>query len=119
MKSIVFLLVAFLAMLISNCSKSNLPAQGPHAVASVALYYLTRPGFKLTGNKSTETGGMIKSVVWEQYFPRLAFSQKLGSTLDVTTDFITAQQSFTYYFRLTITDDHGISSSSTTSIHIP
>jgi hypothetical protein len=119
MKSIVILLVAFSTMLISNCTKSNLPPQGPHAVASVALYYLTRPGFKLTGNKSTETGGVFKNVVWEQYFPRLDFTQKLGSTLDVTTDFITAQQSFTYYFRLTITDDHGISSSSTTSIHIP
>src|SRR5450631_379127 len=111
MKSIVVLLASFSTILISSCTKSNLSPQGPHAVASVAQSFLRRPGFKLSGNKSTETGGVMKSVVWEQYFPRLEFTQKLGSTLDVTTDFITAQQSFTYYFRLTITDDHGISSS--------
>jgi len=119
MKSIVILPLFCLSLFISDCTKSNLAAPGPHAVASVTLCYLTRPGFKLIGNKSTETGGVIKSVVWEQYFPRLEFTQKLGSTLDVTTDYITAQQTFTYYFRLTIVDDHGLSSSSTTTIHIP
>jgi hypothetical protein len=119
MKAVMFLLVYFSIIFITSCTKSNLTTQGPHAVASVSLTYITRPGFILIGNKSTETGGLIKSVLWEQYFPRLEFTQKLGSTLDVKTDFITAQQSFTYYFRLTITDDHGKSSSSTTSIHIP
>ena len=119
MKAILIFLLFFATIFISSCTKSYLSAKGPHAVASVALTYINRPGFLLIGNKSTETGGKIKTVIWEQYFPRLVYTQKLGSTLDVATDFITAQQSFTYYFRLTITDDHGMSSSSTVNIHIP
>jgi hypothetical protein len=102
-------------MLFTACTKTAYFEN--NAVASVQLTYLSRPGFALIGDKST---GDIAHVEWQQYFPSIPgyVGKSLGNTLNVNTDFIMAESSFTYYFRLTITAKDGTTSIAITSIHI-
>ena len=111
MKKILIIVMLFAA----GCAKTAYLEN--NAIASVQLVYLSRPGFALIGDKST---GDIAHVEWQQFFPSIpAFVGKsLGNTLDVNTDFITAEPSFTYYFRLTITAKDGTTSTAVTKIHV-
>ena len=107
--------ILIIAMLFAGCTKTTYLEN--NAVASVQLIYLSRPGFALIGDKST---GNIAHVEWQQYFPSIPayVGKPLGNTLDVNTDFITAQQGFEYYFRLTVTSKDGTTSTAITKINV-